>query len=168
MAERTGLPSVAEVQQLPLLREVQVPPEYEDFNGHMRITHHLGLHDDAGLDFFGLFGLDETYFSKRRNGIVDLEAHLRYLAEVHVGDVVAVHPRVLARSDKLVHTIWFLLNLSRDQIANTLEGVSLHIDLDQRRASPFPDDLAAALDGVIGEHEALAWRPPLCGLIGVR
>jgi acyl-CoA thioester hydrolase len=145
-----------------------VPPEYEDFNGHMRITHHLGLHDDAGLEFFGLFGLDETYFSQRRNGVMDLEAHLRYLAEVHVGDEVAVHPRMLERSDKIIHTIWFLVNLSRNEIANTLEGVSLHVDLDARRASPFPEDLAAQLDRVIAEHAALPWQPPLCGFIGVR
>jgi acyl-CoA thioester hydrolase len=168
MPEALVLPSVAEVQQLPELRRTVVPPEFEDFNGHMRITHHLGLHDDAGLEFFALFGLDGSYFAERRLGIMDLEAHLRYLAEVHVGDEVAVHPRMLERSDKIIHTIWFLLNLSRNEIANTLEGVSLHVDLETRRASPFPADLAMELDRVIAEHAALPWQPPLCGFIGVR
>ena len=31
-----------------LSQDQEVPPEYEDYNGHMKITHHLGLHDDAG------------------------------------------------------------------------------------------------------------------------
>ena len=167
MSERPVIPSLDEVEQLPRLLERTVPPEYEDFNGHMRITHHLGLHDDAGLPFFALLGIDETYFAERRNGIADLENHLRYLAEVHVGDRVAVHSRALARSAKTMHGIWFLLNLTRRQVANTLEFVSVHIDLDERRASPFPDDVVAALDRLIAAHRALTWDPPVCGFMGV-
>jgi acyl-CoA thioester hydrolase len=165
--ERPAIPSLEEVQQLPRLLELTVPPEYEDYNGHMKITHHLGLHDDAGPAFFSLLGLDEAYFVERRNGIVDLEHHIRYAAEVFAGDRVAVHSRLLARSAKTMHGIWFLANLSREQVANTLEFVSVHIDQEQRRASPFPADLAARLDRVIAEHGALAWEPPLCGFIGV-
>src|SRR2546425_163575 len=60
MRERPVIPSVDEIEQLPRLLELTVPPEYEDYNGHMKITHHLGLHDDGGPAFFALLGLDET------------------------------------------------------------------------------------------------------------
>jgi acyl-CoA thioester hydrolase len=161
------IPSLDEVQQLPRLLELTVPAEYEDYNGHMKITHHLGLHDDAGPAFFALLGLDETYFTERRNGIVDLEHHIRYLGEVFAGDRVAVHSRALARSAKTMHGIWFLLNLTRGQVANTLEFVSVHIDLDERRASPFPPDVAELLDRLIADHRGLSWDPPVGGFIGV-
>ena len=164
---RAAIPTLEQVQQLPRLLELTIPPEYEDYNGHMRITHHLGCHDDAGLPFFALLGIDEAYFSERRRGIVDLENHLRYLAEVHVGDRVAVHSRVLDRSAKTMHGIWFLLNLSRGEVANTLEFVSLHIDQDERRASPFPPEVAERIDQLVAEHGALGWEPPVCGFIGV-
>jgi acyl-CoA thioester hydrolase len=167
-AARPAIPTVEQVQQLPRLLELTIPPEYEDYNGHMRITHHLGLHDDAGLPFFALLGIDEAYFAEHRNGVVDLENHLRYLAEVHAGDRVAVHSRVLDRSDKTMHGIWFLLNLSNAEVANTLEFVSLHIDQEERRASPFPADVAQRIDQLVAEHGALGWEPPLCGFMGVR
>jgi acyl-CoA thioester hydrolase len=165
---RAAPPSPARVRELPLLHEVTVPPEYEDINGHMSIAHHMGIHDAAGLPFFATLGIDETYFSQRRLGIMDLEHHLVYLAEVHVGDVVGVHSRVLERSDKAAHGIWFLLNRTRKRLANTLEWVSLHVDLDARRAAPFSPEVASALDRQIERSRALDWDPPVCGVMGLR
>jgi acyl-CoA thioester hydrolase len=168
MRSPPAIPAVEEVQQLPLLRELTVPREYEDFNGHMSITHHLGIHDASSMPFFALLGIDESYFAQGRGGIVDLENHLCYYAEVHVGDRVAVHARFLARSAKALHSIWFLLNLTRGQLANTLEAVSVHIDPDARRTSALPDALTVALDRWIDQHRALTWEPPVCGFMGVR
>jgi acyl-CoA thioester hydrolase len=165
---RVAPPSPAQVRALPVLHELTVPPEYEDINGHMSIAHHMGIHDDAGIPFFGTLGLDETYFSERRLGIMDLEHHLVYLAEVHVGDDVGVYSRVLERSEKTIHGIWFLLNRTRDQLADTLEWVSLHVDLEVRRSAPFPAELAAALDRQVELSRALDWEPPVCGVMGLR
>jgi acyl-CoA thioester hydrolase len=162
------IPAPEDVGRLPLLRELTVPAEYEDLNGHMRITHHLGIHDDAGWAFLTLIGIDERYLSEQRRGLVDLENHLRYLAEVHVGERVAVHVRVLARSAKTVHTVWFLVNRSNGRLANTLEAVSAHFDLEARCVTPFPDDVAGVLDRLIEEHQALSWPAPVCGFMGVR
>ena len=165
---RPAPPSPDEVRELPLLHEMTVPPEYEDLNGHMSIGRYMGIHDDSAMPFFATLGIDETYFSQRRRGIMDLEHHLLYLDEVRVGDVVAVHSRVLARSDKAVHGMWFLLDRTRDRVANTLEWISLHVDLDARRAAPFTAELAVALDRQIQHSRSLAWEAPVCGVIGLR
>ncbi len=159
--------SLEDVQQLPRLRELTIPSEYEDWHGHMRVTHHLQIHDDSRSQFVRLMGVDETYFSKRRMGFPILESHLRFLAEVHVGDRVAVYIRFLARSAKAMHTLWFLVNVSRQQVANTLEVLQIHVELDQRRPTRFPEDVALALDRMIAEHTALSWAAPLSGCIGV-
>lgn len=150
-----------------MLYERVIPPEYEDFNGHMSITHYLGIHHEAGLPFYSTLGIDDTYISRHHLGLVDLENHLRYLAEVYVGDRVAVHARLLGRSDKAMHGVWFLVNLTREQLSNTLEFVVLHVDLDLRRATPFPTDLAKAIDRLIAEGQTLTWDPPVCGFMGV-
>lgn len=161
------IPSLEQVAELPRLRELSVPQAYEDWHGHMRMTHHLGIHDDSRLPFVNLMGVDETYFSERRMGFPVLETHLRFLAEVHVGDRVAVHVRFVGRSAKAMHTLWLLVNLSRQQVANTLEAVQVHVDLGRRRPVPFPDEVAGALDQLIAEHRALSWEPPLSGVMRV-
>jgi acyl-CoA thioester hydrolase len=161
------IPSLENVKKLPQLRELMVPEEYEDSHGHMQVTYHLGIHDDSRAQFIELLGIDQTYFSERRMGVPVVECHLRFLAEVHVGDRVAVHVRFLARSARAMHTLWFLVNLSRHQLANTMELVMVHIDLEQRRPTPFPEDVVLALDHLIAEHSALSWPAPLCGSMRV-
>jgi acyl-CoA thioester hydrolase len=162
---RPQFPTVEQVTQLPLMMKKVIPPEYEDINGHVNIKHYLGLHDEAGWYFFALIGLDETYFTERRNGLFDLEHHLHYVAELHVGDEVAIYARMLARTAKRMHGIWFIVNETRNQLSNTFEFVTSHADLTARRTSPFPNDVAASIDAVIAEHAKLTWDAPLCGVM---
>lgn len=162
---RPTFPTVEQVQQLPCLLQATIPPEYEDLNGHMNIQHYLGLYDQAGMPFFASLGLDERYFKEQQRGIFDLEHHLFYLAEIHVGDTVAVYGRLLARSAKRLHGQWFIVNDTRQQLANTFEFISSHADLVARRTSPFPDELAGRLDELIAAHQQLTWPAPVCGMM---
>jgi hypothetical protein len=95
---RPKFPSVEEVRLLPCLLSQEIPAEFEDINGHVNIQHYLGLYDKAGWPFFALLGMDERYFTEGRKGIFDLEHHLFYLAEIHIGDRVSIHGRLLART----------------------------------------------------------------------
>lgn len=162
---RPSFPTVDQVRQLPLMLRRTIPPEYEDINGHMNIQHYLGLYDAAGWPFFAMIGLNESYFKEQRKGIFDLEHHLHYLAEIHIGDEIEVHGRLLARSAKRMHGLWFIVNQTRDELSNTFEFVSTHADLELRRSAPFPDDLAARLDRLIADHAALDWEAPVCGVM---
>ncbi len=158
-------PTVEQVRTLPRYFERRVPEEHLDQNGHMNIRHYLGLYDDAGFSFFASIGIDLSYFTERRLGIFDLEHHLWYLDECHVGDAVAVHGRLVARSPKRLHGVWFLINETRGTLSNVFEWVSSHADLAQRRTAPFPDELAATLDAIIAEHAKLPWAVPMSGVI---
>ena len=163
---RPDFPTLEQVQQLPLMLKKEIPAEYLDLNGHMNIQHYLSLHDEAGWYYFVNLGMDEAYFKEQRNGIFDLEHHLHYRAEVHAGDIVAVYGRLLARTAKRLHGIWFIINETQGQLSNSLEFVSAHADLDARRTSAFPDDIAATIDKIIAEHQTLDWEAPLCGVMG--
>lgn len=160
-------PSIEQVSQLPRLLQTVIPPEYEDLNGHMNVQHYMGLYDKAGYRFVAMLGLDDTYFTQQRKGIFDLEHHLHYLAEVHIGDTVTIYSRLLARSTKRMHGMWFMVNDTRQQLANTFEFVSTHADLEARRTAPFTNALAARLDAMLTEHATLDWAAPVCGVMGV-
>ena len=131
----------------------------------MNIQHYLGIYDEAGMPFFSSFGLDDSYFRVDRKGIFDLEHHLHYLAEVHVGDTVAVYSRLLARTSKRLHGMWFIVNETRGQLSNTFEFVTSHADLEARRTSPFGDDLATKFDAEIAKYSQLIWEAPICGIM---
>ncbi|MPY78278.1 MAG: thioesterase [Actinophytocola sp.] len=138
------LPPVAELLLLPAEMKQGIPPEYEDLNGHMNIKHYFELQSFAVWAVFRRLGYEDA--KRPDEGAFTLEQHLRYHNEVLVGQEVSAHVVLLDRSAKLVRGISFLVNRTTDQVANTLEFVSAHVDLTVRRTSPFPARVADALD----------------------
>jgi acyl-CoA thioester hydrolase len=160
-------PSFEQVRALPEVYSRVVPSEYEDFNGHMSIDHYLGIHSESGDPLLASLGLTDQYRAEQSGSVFDVEHHLLYFGEVMVGDTVTVHGRIVDRSDKAVHGISFIADLTREEVSNTLEWISIHVSLESRRPEPWPDDIASILDGLIAEDRRLGWDPPLCGSMGV-
>mgnify|MGYP001825850314 CR=1 FL=1 len=158
-------PKPKEVRDLSRLMQLSIPPEWEDENGHVNVQFYMTLYERGGRPLVESLGMDEAYFSQRRLGLFDLEHHICYFSEIHVGETVSVYARLLDRSAKRFHGIMFVINDSRDQLASTLEFITSGADLEHRRTAPYPDDVAAALDRVIAEHRNLAWAPPVCGVM---
>ena len=165
---RPGLPSSAEVAQLPEVCRTVAGPEWEDGNGHVNVQHFYGFHLLAAEGALRRIGVDEEYRTLRRRGVFSMEQHLRFHDEVHVGEEISGHVRWLDRGEKVFHGISVVVNHSTGRIANTLEVVEGHVDLDSRRLAPFPDDLAQRIDAEVADHRTLTWHLPLAGAMGVR
>jgi acyl-CoA thioester hydrolase len=160
-----AMPTVAQVDDLPALMEKVIPAEWQDLNGHVNVRHYLELYDAASWPRLAEFGLDASVFLERRQGLFDLEHHLWYLSELHVGDTVSVHARFIARSVKRFHGVMFAVHRTRGRLASVFEYVSSGADLDSRHTAPLNADLATAIDRQIAAHSRLAWPAPVCGVI---
>ena len=93
--------SLDQLAELPALHRAVIPPEYEDRNGHMNVRWYLALYDKAGDAMYPMIGLTEDYLAASGMGGFDLEHHIWYAAEVHVGDTVAIRLRFLAECEAL-------------------------------------------------------------------
>jgi acyl-CoA thioester hydrolase len=164
----TPSPTFDQVRALPCAHEQVVPAHFADANGHMNIVRYMELHNEAAWKHMSQFGLGEEHALEGTAGSFEVEHHLRYLREVHVGDVVAVYFRTLGRSDKALHVMQFLLNVTREELANTLESVSLGVDMGTRATAPFPADVTALLDAQLRVDQALDWAAPLATAMGPR
>lgn len=160
-----AMPTVEQVLELPPLLEKRIPPEWLDLNGHVNVRHYLELYDAASWPMLAAIGLDERSFLEQRQGLFDLEHHLWYLDELHVGETVTVHWRFVARTVKRFHGVMFIVNRTRGRLASVFEYVSTGADLDARRTAPLPADFAARLDHYIAEHGRLGWAAPTCGVM---
>jgi acyl-CoA thioester hydrolase len=163
-----AIPSFDQVMELPVLVETTVTPDFIDANGHMDIRHYLELDAHGTTVVCEDIGIDDSYRAERRMGVFTAEHHLRYFSEMHEGEKISVHARVLARSGKAVHMTAFLLDRTHGRLANTLELVLVHVDMDTRRATPLPDDIAAGFDRYIAQDAEVSWAAPVCGVMGVR
>jgi len=103
------MPTVAQVCELPSLMEKVIPAAWLDLNGHVNVRHYLELYDAASWPMLAALGVDERLFLERRQGLFDLEHHLWYLDELHVGDTVTVHSRILDRTAKRYHGVMFIV-----------------------------------------------------------
>jgi acyl-CoA thioester hydrolase len=155
-----------QVTALQLLLREQIPPEYQDENGHMNVRWYMKVFDDAGYPFVASLGITPDYHAEHGTGGFDLEHHLHYLNEIHIGDTIAVYGRLLARSDKRIHYMMFLVNETKGKLAGTFECVNSFADLRARRTAPYPPAIADRIDARLAEDTALAWAAPVCGVMG--
>lgn len=154
-------PSLDQVLELPSRHSLVVPQDYTDGNGHMNVARYMQIHSDGGWAYFAELGLSEE--SARSGGptTFDVEHHIMYRREVHAGHRVAVHVRLIGRTDKAVHYLQFLVNETTAEVANSHEAVGLAVDLESRAITAIPDAIADQLDARIARDGALGWEAPL-------
>ena len=148
---------------LPVLETAVVPTDWIDFMGHMNVMWYTHLFGRGVLAFFKVVGLTHEYFAANNAGSFVLEQHIRYLAEVRVGESVSVRVRALSRSEKRLHFMVFLVKDSTQVMAATSEIITAHIDMSCRRTSPIPLAITMSIDKILIEHNKLTWSVPVNG-----
>ena len=162
---RMSFPSLDEVRELPVQLDYVIPPEWEDDNGHVNIQHYLGLFELAGWVVLEAFGVDRAWLQRNAYSFFDLEHHLHYLAETHVGDRVTTYNRIVGKGEKRFHGLYLIVNETRQRLACVLEYVSTGVDMDARRTAVMPPELSQGLDDLYEKHRRLSWEPPLSGIM---
>ena len=117
----------------------------------------------SGRKFFTSHGLGEDYFRDGNFGVFTLKQYIQYFAEVRVGQTVAIHTRLIGRSDKRFHFMQFMINETTTQLAATFEALITHADLKIRRSAPMPAEIVQKFDATLAEDETLDWETPISG-----
>lgn len=164
---RKAFPSANDVRELEVLAEHTIPPEWQDQNGHVNVQYYQTLYLIGGWPMLGRAGVDASYFEDRGLGIFDLEHHVHYLSELHVGERVTIHGRFIANNKRRIHGMVFIVNDDRDELACTLEFVAASTNLRTRRMNEFPDDVLEGLEALIDAEKDLTWTTPVCGAMSI-
>lgn len=160
------LPSYDDVLVLPAAPTRVVPAEFGDGNGHLNVRHYLGIFDDAEWALFDAIGAGTEASAAGTGGMFALEQFLTYRREVLVGDEVAVHLRLLARSEKVIHFVSYLVNRTRREVAASMEALEAYVAYETRRVSPFSPAAREVLDDWIASQASLP-APALSGAISL-
>lgn len=160
-------PPLENVYQLPLSYRATIPEDYLDEMGHMNVMWYTHLYGLAIRDLLAGLGFDRAYIEREQHGTFALEKHLRYFAEVRVGQQVSVYTRVVGCNGVRYHLLQFMVNDTTEQLASSMETVSAHVNLTERRSAPMPPEIASAFAEMAAQHDQLSWQPPVCGVMGV-
>ena len=162
---RKRFPDLEQLRELPVQLDHVIPPEWEDRNGHVNVQFYLALFELGGWKVLEEVGVDEAWLRRHAYSFFDLEHHLHYLAEIRVGERVTTYNRVVGRSDKRFHGVYYIVNETRGRLAGTVEYISNGVDMSLRRTAPMPAELARGVDHLYAAHQRLSWAPQLCGLM---
>ena len=162
---RRTFPDIEQIRRLPLLLRMQIPPEWEDRNGHVNVQFFTTLYELGSWNIMHGKGFDQEWFKDRSVSIFDHEHHLNFLSEIRVGDPVSTFHRIVGLSEKRMHGLYFIVNDQYDRLAGVLEYVCSHIDMTRRRSTPFLPDMMQALQNEFAQHRDLDWDAPVCGVM---
>lgn len=164
----TRKPTIEQIKQLPLSYQATIPSDYLDEMGHMNVMWYTYLYGLAIRDFHNSIGFDRQYIEDHRFGTFAIEKHLRYKTEVLVGEQVSVFTRAIDCGEQQYHLLQFMINDTHNRLASTMETVSAHVDLKNRRSAPMPPNIYSAFRREVEQHAALDWEPTLCKVMGIR
>ena len=150
------------------LATLTVLPEWIDYNGHMNVSYYV-LAFDQGVDaFMELIGISPANIEQRQTSTFTLETHVNFLHELRLGDPLRLNCQLLDFDTKRVHYFLHMHHAEDDYLAAVSEQIMVHVDLETRRSSEFPDDVRLALTNLMNTHHDLP-RPEQSGsVIGIR
>src|SRR5262249_60592935 len=134
---------------------MRVEPAWIDYNGHLNMAYYNVLFDRAVDEVYELLGVGEPYVTKRRYSFFTAEVHLRYLRELHADDPVRVTFQLLDFDAKRLHYFEQLFHATDGWVAATSENMSLHVDLEAKKTTPFPGAIARCLAKMKAAHAQL-------------
>jgi carnitine 3-dehydrogenase len=138
---------------LPVTSRRQVPVTWTDYNGHMNEACYLEAGSWASDGLMRLIGAGADYVAAGHS-FFTVDTRLRYLAEVHAGDMLTITTQVLEAEGKTMR-LFHRLFRSDDTLAATIETLLLHTDLKTRRASLPAPQVAQALLRLASTHAAV-------------
>lgn len=159
---------VSEEQYGPVFLDATVLKEWLDYNGHMNMAHYVLLFDQALSNFYDHVGLGQDYVVTNGMSLFDLESHITYQNELFCGEAVNVHFQLLDIDSKFIHYFMRLVRKDGALLSASMEQISLHMSMKNRRPTRFPEDRYQRLGQVFEEHQAYPTPREMGRSIGIR
>jgi acyl-CoA thioester hydrolase len=123
---------------------------------------------DQSLDqLFDDLGIGADYVKNDGGSCFTVEVHVHYVQEVALGDPLRVAYQLLDWDEKRMHLFATMHHARDGYLAATSEQMSLHVDMESRKAGPFPIDVQRRIAALMDAHRQLP-RPEQVGhVIGI-
>jgi len=145
-----------------------VRPEWIDYNGHMNVAYYNLAFDHALDQLFDTIDVGADYVKRTNNSMFVLEAHVNYLQEVVLGDPLVFELHVLDHDTKRLHLFLQMVHADAGYRAATSEQLAVHVDLESRRSTPFPDPVMREIERLSKSHAAQERAKEVGAVIGIR
>lgn len=117
-----------------------------DHLGHWNVQFYISRMSDAAWHLMHAIGMGPRVVRERRLGLAAAEQNIRYRREVRAGDLVVIESAILECAEKTITMTHRLINAESGEIAMTMGGVGICMDLERRAACALPPEVRAAAE----------------------
>ena len=156
------------MQETPIVcPQKSVDPAWIDYNGHMNMAYYSLIFDNC-LDYvLDNIGIGAEYTKTAGGSCFVLEVQVNYLQELLQGDPVQVTFQLLDWDAKRLHFFQNMYHAEIGYLAATSEQVSLHVNMEGRRAAAFPENIQEKLTQLMASHESLPRDERIGHVLGI-
>jgi acyl-CoA thioesterase FadM len=120
-----------------------INPWQVDLMGHWNFRHYVHCFSAAGAQALVAFGMTPDYRRAERRGLSTFEVDVRFLRELHVGDLIVVRSALADVGNSSFRLIHKMYEARGGGLAATMSQYGVHLDLETRRPTPLPPELKA-------------------------
>jgi len=150
-----------------LCRERRVEGAWIDYNGHMNMAYYHLVFDQSLDQLFDALGIGTDYVKSGRGSCFTVEVHVNYLQEVALDNPLRVAYQLLDWDEKRLHFFATMHHARAGYLAATSEQLSLHVDMQSRKAGEFPRDVQRRIAALMDAHRALPIPKQVGHVIGI-
>jgi acyl-CoA thioesterase FadM len=118
-----------------------VKPWEIDVFGQSAFPFYIHRFSAGGIQAFAQFGMTPAYMREERRGMSTFEFQLEFLGELHAGDPVHVKTALLHMGNSSIRVLHRMFNGRTGEFVASLDQFGVHLDVDARRPTAFPDAL---------------------------
>lgn len=119
-----------------------------DQYGHMNVQFYTGRVSDAAASAMLAAGFGHEAFTRHKLGIVAVNAEMKYLSELHAGDLIRLESGVTSAEGKKIRFHHRLFNAESGALCMTADVLGLCFDLEQRKSVALPADIAKGFQAI--------------------
>ena len=160
---------VIDACQAPLeFSDQHVLSEWIDFNGHMNVAFYVKAFDHGVDGLTDYVDIGPEGIDTRGTSTFTLEMHINYLQELRLGDPIRLTCQLLDYDSKRIHYFFNMYHATENYLAATCEQLLLHVNLEERRSSQFPQAVLSKLETLMALHRQLPPPEQAGQKIGIR
>ncbi len=134
-----------------------VMPEWIDVNDHMNVAYYVLAFDQAVDSLWEQFGITEDHINVSSSSTFAVECHITWQRELALEDPFVITSQLLAYDDKRIHQFMRMYHAEQHYLAATAEWLNLHVDLNVRKVSPWPDAIRDKIAEFAGRQDDCGW-----------
>ena len=136
------------------LTSQKIIKDWTDYNGHMNVAYYVLIFDVYGAEMLmEKFKMGESAAKNEKKSTMVVQSHITYDNELLEGEEVDRNLTFIKQNKKRLSYKLEMIQKKKKFLASTIEVLSLHVDLKERKVCEFDNDRSNLMNDFINKNK---------------